>query len=59
MSIDICEYCGHPQVSHHDEGNCEFCEADKQFDPKAEICQQFRPDVFNMWDDDDDEDEET
>jgi hypothetical protein len=54
MSTDICELCGHPELSHESH-RCVWCEADYDVDHKVELCPGFKPDVFNMWKDEDDE----
>lgn len=55
MSTDVCEHCGHPELSHEPE-RCIWCEADREVSPNHEVCPGFRPDMFNMWRDDDESD---
>lgn len=49
---DICEHCGHPEHAHFDE-RCLWCESERDMNPKLEVCPSFKPDIFNMWKDDD------
>ena len=54
MSHHICENCGHPQPLHHEEG-CEYCLTDHEIDKTFEVCPGFKPDIYNTWELDEDE----
>lgn len=54
MTAEICETCGHPEASHEPE-RCLWCEADKECQPDIEVCDGFKPDMFDMWEDDEED----